>query len=64
MGLDLGLDLGEQVPSLGPPVVPFSPLFLRQGSPTKMDYRKKGTLILTSMLEDLVVHLSHLYGQP
>ena len=25
-------------------------LFLREGSPTKIDYRKKGTLILTSNL--------------
>ena len=29
--------------------------FLGEGSPTKMDYRKKGTLILTSLLEDLVL---------
>ena len=28
--------------------------FLRKGSPTKIDYRKKGTLVLTSLLEDLV----------
>ena len=28
-------------------------LFLVQGSPTKLDYRKKGTLILSSLLEDL-----------
>ena len=27
--------------------------FLGEGSPTKIDYRKKGTLILTSPLEDL-----------
>ena len=26
-----------------------------EGSPTKIDYRTKGTLILTSLLEDLVV---------
>ena len=26
---------------------------LGEGSPTKIDYRKKGTLILTSLLEDL-----------
>ena len=37
---------------LGPPVVPFYP-FLGEGSPTKIDYRRKGTLILTSLLEDL-----------
>ena len=39
---------------LGPPVVPLlSPLF-GEGSPTGIDYREKGTLILTSLLEDLV----------
>ena len=38
---------------LGPPVVPFHP-FLGEGSPTKIDYRKS-TLILTSLLEDLVL---------
>ena len=27
--------------------------FFGEGSPTKIDYRKKGTLILTSLLEDL-----------
>ena len=26
----------------GPPVVPFSPFFLGEGSPTKTDYRKNG----------------------
>ena len=34
--------------------MPFYP-FLGEGSPTKIDYRKRGTLILTSLLEDLVV---------
>ena len=33
--------------SQGPPVLPFYP-FLAEGSPTKIDYRKKGTRILTS----------------
>ena len=42
----------------GPPVVPFCPLF-GEGSPTKVDYRKKGGLIL-SLLEDLVILLSPL----
>ena len=42
-----------KVSILGPPAVPFYP-FLREGSPTKIDYRTKGTLILTSLLEDLV----------
>ena len=37
---------------LGPPVVPFLPFF-GEGSPTKLDYRRKGTLILTVVLEDL-----------
>ena len=41
-------------PGLGPPVVPLSP-FLGKGSTTKIDYRKKGPLMLTSLLEDLVV---------
>ena len=31
---------------------PFT-LFLGEGSPTKIEYRKRGTLILTSLLEDL-----------
>ena len=34
--------------------MPFYP-FLREESPTKVDYRKKGTLILTSLLEELVL---------
>ena len=37
---------------LVPPVVPFYP-FLGEGSPTKIDYRKKGTHILNSLLEGL-----------
>ena len=32
--------------------MPFYP-FLGEGSPTKIDYRKQGTLILTSIVEDL-----------
>ena len=39
---------------LGPPVVPFYQLFPGEGSPTKIDYRKKGTLFPSSLLEDLV----------
>ena len=41
---------------LGPPVVPFlTPFFGWEGSSTKIDYSKKvGTLILTSLPEDLV----------
>ena len=41
---------------LGSPVVPFYP-FLGEGSPTKVDYRKKGTLIVTSLLAELGVHM-------
>ena len=42
------------VGKLGPPVVPFLTLFGLGGqAPTKINYRKKGTLILTSLLEDL-----------
>ena len=41
---------------LGPPVVPFYP-FLGEGSPTKINYRIQGTLILTSLLEDLTQHM-------
>ena len=29
------------------------PTFLGEGSPAKIDYRKKGTLIFTSLLQDL-----------
>ena len=38
---------------LGPPVVPLLPFFGWEGSPTKIDYRKKGTFILSSLLENL-----------
>ena len=31
--------------------------FFGEGSPTKIEYRKKGTLILTSLLEDLAYSL-------
>ena len=37
---------------LSPPVVPLYPFF-GGGFPVKVDYRKKGSLILTSLLEDL-----------
>ena len=36
-----------------PPVMPLYQLFWGEGSPTKVDYSKKGTHILTSLLEDL-----------
>ena len=38
----------------------LSPLFWLGGSPTKIDYRKKGTLILTALLEDLDLHAIYL----
>ena len=39
---------------LGPPArCPLSSVFGWEGFPTKIDYRKGGTLILTSLLEDL-----------
>ena len=34
--------------------MPFDQLFFGEVSPTKIDYRKRGALILTSLLEDLV----------
>ena len=34
--------------------MPFLTFFLGEGSPTKIDYRRKGTLILSSLLEGLV----------
>ena len=37
--------------------MPFYQSFFGEGSPTKINYRKKGSLILTSLLEDLVVIL-------
>ena len=40
--------------------MPFYP-FLGESSPTKIDYRKKCTLILTSLLEDLVAPPSALH---
>ena len=44
---------GRRGVCLGPPVS-HQP-FLGEGSPTKIDYGKKGTRILTSLLEDLGV---------
>ena len=42
--------LGSGELRLGPPVVPSYP-FLGEGSPTKIDYRKKvGTLVLASQI--------------
>ena len=35
--------------------MPWTPFWLRGEAPTKIDYRQKGILVLTSSLEDLVV---------
>ena len=51
----------RSITQLSPPVLPFSPLF-GEGSPTKIDYRKKGTLNLISLLENLVKHAQALLG--
>ena len=50
-----GLTPRSMVVSSRPPSSALLP-FVGEGSPTKIDYRKKGTLILTSLLEDLVVN--------
>ena len=53
MGLDAETkQLNMRLLFLGPSVVPFN-LFFWEGSPTKIGYRKQGTLILTSLPEDL-----------
>ena len=45
--------------------MPFSTLFLGEGSPTKINHSKKGTLILTSLLEDRVtLGLLHVFRFP
>ena len=42
------------IPELGRPArCPLTVSFLAEGFPTKIDYRRKGTLILTYLLEDL-----------
>ena len=41
------------LPAMAKSVVPLYP-FLREGSPSRIDYRKEVTPILTSLLEDLV----------
>ena len=49
----LGSDFSRGLRRLGPPArCPFNYQFF-WGSPTKIDYITKGTLILTSLLEDL-----------
>ena len=51
---------------LGPPIVPFYPLLgdPGEGSPTKIDYSEKGTLILTSLRKNLVCVLDFPFGSP
>ena len=47
---------------LGPPArCPFSPTFWGEGSPTKIDYRKRGTLILTSTGGGASIHVEGLF---
>ena len=38
--------------------------FLGEGSPTKIDYRTKGALILTSLLEDLAMGTTYMPDVP
>ena len=38
--------------------------FLGEGSPTKIDYRKKGTLILNTLLEDVAAIASFALSTP
>ena len=58
-GSATGREMGESANgdlSLGPPAIGanfYRFFFAWEGSPTKIDYSKKGTLILTSLLEDL-----------
>ena len=42
----------------------LSPTFFGEGSATNIDYRKKGTLILASLLEDLVENRAKCKGVP
>ena len=50
----VGLRARSTCPIHGPPVVPLEPFFGGTlPSPTKIDYRQKGTLMLTSSLEDV-----------
>ena len=60
--MDLPLGQGPLDETFGPsprriltrsPSSALLPFFAWEGSPTKIDYRKKGTLILSSLLEDL-----------
>ena len=53
---------GERLSLLGPPVVPFYRFFFGEGSPAKIDYRQKITLILTSLLEHRVAKLGKRWG--
>ena len=53
-----GLERGVRTPSRSPRIVPVYP-FSGEGSPTKIDYSKKDTLIPTSLLEDLALILGN-----
>ena len=46
-----GRSLSNKASFFGGALLPF--LFWGEGSPTKIEYRKDGTLIVTSPLEDL-----------
>ena len=50
---------------LGPPVVPFYQLFWGRVPPLEQTTEKKGTLILTSLLEDLddVLYIAQMHSQ-
>ena len=39
------------------------PTIFGEGSPTKIDYRKRGTLILTSLLENLELFVGIYFGE-
>ena len=45
--------VGAEIPVLGPPVVPFYRFFLGEGSPTKIDYRKRSRVPTCSNLSNL-----------
>ena len=54
MAQRLGLGAAWTAAQAMSPSTALEPTFFGEGSPTKIDYRKKGTLILTSLLEDLI----------
>ena len=50
---------GESILGFAPARCPFTVSFLGEGPPTKIDHRKKGTLILTFLLDDLKLVHNH-----